>query len=93
MANWCDNTIAFICGETGKSELMRLHNTLKEIYAANSPHDIWLDKVVTAHGLDVKQIPCRGELYDVGEYDGDTLFFTIGTCTAWSRQTNCGTAS
>jgi len=89
MANPCSNRYAFYTTDENKDELLRLYNNISAVMETRSEikNDYepgWLGKIATCHGIDWEQIPCRGYIGHLDEYEPDSNFFTLEAETAWS---------
>ena len=89
MANWCMNRHAFFTDKENESELIRFHEKLSSIMKTPSevPNGFepgWLGKVAIAHGVDWKEISCKGEISTLGEYEPGSNFFTLESESAWT---------
>lgn len=92
MTNWCNTKIGFICDETNIKELARLYHSLNVVgeminLRSYIPGVPWLGCVALAHGIDYSEIPCTGEIIEVGDYTDGGTSFIIYTVTEWNSAT------
>jgi len=88
MPNYCDNRIGFICDEANTKDLKQLYDILYTIFntsyhCKNGFGESWLGRVALEHGLNVNEIPCKGEILDVGDLDEDEIHFKIFIESHW----------
>ena len=88
MPNWCSTKYIMFTDNEDKSELARLHNNLATAIqmgtdVENNFGSAWLGHVSTKHGFNWEDIPCRGTIEYLDEYEPGDGFFSLDTETAW----------
>ena len=90
MPNWCSTKYVAFTDCEDKSELKRLHDNLTS--AMQTPSVVengfgegWLGDIALKHGLNWEDIPCRGTIEHLDEYDEDSVSFSFATETAWEQ--------
>ena len=88
MPNWCSTKYVAFTDREDKSELKRLYDNLTAAMQVPSEVDNgfgagWLGDIAIKHGFNWEDIPCRGTLSYLDEYEAESGFFGFDTETAW----------
>jgi len=88
MPNWCSTKYVVFTDNDDKTVLQRFYNNLTAVL--NTPSDTknsfdsgCLSYVAIKHGLNGEDIPCRGTIEYLGEYESGESFLSFETETAW----------